>query len=186
MNILLIVDPQYDFIHGTLPVPGAEEAMERLAKVLPRMDIDHIIITMDAHTIDHCSFVEQGGLWPAHCVKYSPGAAIDKGVFEALVKRVQAAGTPIHYMEKAVSQDRDEYSAFAENYPALMDQAETIYVAGIAGDVCVHTSVNDLIAHGLAPKMCVILDACPSLDGGGKLSELVEKQSLRHTSTTSF
>lgn len=30
-KILLIIDPQIDFINGTLPVPGAEGAMNSLA-----------------------------------------------------------------------------------------------------------------------------------------------------------
>lgn len=186
MNILLIVDPQYDFIDGTLPVPDAREAMDRLAKVLPDMAVDHIIITMDAHTIDHCSFKEQGGLWPAHCVKYSPGAAIDRNLFDALSARVAKHHTPVTYIEKATSQDRDEYSAFATDYPSIMDKADVIYITGIAGDVCVHTSVGDLMSHGLGNKMCVVTDACPSLDGGKKLSALISEAGLRQTTTTSL
>lgn len=186
MNILLIVDPQYDFIDGTLPVPGAREGMDRLAKALPDMSIDHIIITMDAHTIDHCSFKAQGGLWPAHCVKYSPGAAIDSNLFEAVATRVSKHHTPITYIEKATSQDRDEYSAFTTSYPRIMDNADIIYVAGIAGDVCVHTSVGDLVRQGLGEKMCVITDACPSLDGGEKLSALISESGLQQTTTTSL
>ena len=30
-SMLLVVDPQLDFISGSLPVPGAAEAMDRLA-----------------------------------------------------------------------------------------------------------------------------------------------------------
>lgn len=183
MNILLIIDPQYDFIHGTLTVPQADEAMTRLAKALPTMDVDHIIVTMDAHTIDHCSFKAQGGLWPSHCVKYSRGAAIDEDLFEAICRRVQEHSTPITYIEKGTAQDRDEYSAFTECYPHLFIEADTIYVAGIAGDVCVHTTVSDLLRHDFGDKMCIITDACPSLDGGAKLSALIQETHLPHIET---
>ena len=33
-NILLIVDPQNDFISGTLPVEGAEAKMKKLAEYI--------------------------------------------------------------------------------------------------------------------------------------------------------
>lgn len=178
MKTLLIIDPQYDFIDGTLPVPHASVAMARLADAVPSMDVDHIVITMDAHTIDHCSFVAQGGLWPAHCVKYSLGASIDKGLFDAIAQRVQAKGTPITYIEKATMQGKDEYSAFAESCPSCMTDAEVVYVSGIAGDVCVHTSVSDLLSLGLKDKLCVIEDVCPSLDGGEKLRQLIVDQGL--------
>ena len=32
-SMLLVVDPQLDFISGSLPVPGAAEAMDRLAQL---------------------------------------------------------------------------------------------------------------------------------------------------------
>lgn len=61
-NILLIVDPQNDFITGTLPVAGAEEKMKLLAQYLQDKAkiYDYICITLDSHTERHCSFTENG------------------------------------------------------------------------------------------------------------------------------
>ena len=63
MNVLLIVDPQNDFITGSLPVPGAAAAMDYITAWTREhhAEYDAIIITMDQHPADHCSFEVQGG-----------------------------------------------------------------------------------------------------------------------------
>lgn len=171
MDVLVIVDPQNDFITGSLPVPGAVEAMNRLAGGLPKISSEEIVITMDCHPIEHCSFEPFGGIWPPHCVKYSTGAAI----WEPLMKTLSHIGQPIHFIEKGQSIDRDQYSAFEDTYPSLLDQANRIYLCGIAGNVCVLNSLRDLVKHGLANKITVITDASPSLDDGTALREIIEE-----------
>ena len=57
-TLLLIIDPQVDFISGSLPVPGAKEAMDKLAEWIkndPREFTD-IIVTLDSHLPNHISF----------------------------------------------------------------------------------------------------------------------------------
>lgn len=69
--VLLIVDPQVDFVSGSLAVEGAPKAMKALAEYMAahRKEIKSIVVTMDQHPADHCSFVAQGGQWPSHCVR---------------------------------------------------------------------------------------------------------------------
>ena len=177
MNALLIVDPQNDFITGSLSVPGALEAMGRLAGLLDKMPVTDIFVTMDCHPFDHMSFKDNGGIWPRHCVKYSEGAALLQPLIVALG---QAGGSKgIHFIEKGTERDKEEYSAFETGYPPLFDEAEQIFVTGIAGDVCVKTSITDLARHGLSEKLVVIPDFCPSLDGGRLLEETIRNLNLR-------
>ena len=69
MKILLIVDPQNDFCEGgSLPVAGATQAMKNISKHIKTNKYDFIAVTMDSHPKNHCSFVENGGIWPEHCV----------------------------------------------------------------------------------------------------------------------
>lgn len=145
-RILLIVDPQIDFISGTLPVPGASEAMQRLASwIVDQHDLyDGIVLTMDQHPIGHCSFVTQGGTWPAHCVRYTEGAAIFPAIHDALAQAV-ALGKELTYIEKATMQEQDEYSAFSRHVPEALRSAQHIYLAGLAGDYCVAESERDLL-----------------------------------------
>lgn len=184
MKTLLIIDPQNDFVTGTLPVPGAVEQLEQLAKTLPHIPVHDIVLTMDCHPLGHSSFAPNGGPWPVHCVKYSEGAAILPCLFDAL----STIGDPsrIHFIEKGKEINKDEYSAFEVHCPEVLKEAEEIYVCGVAGDVCVHTSISDLIRLGLKDKLTIITDASPSLDGGNKLNELIRHEALRACTLSSF
>lgn len=77
-KILLIVDPQVDFISGSLAVEGAKEKMDALASALQNgeIDCDYVMVTKDFHPSNHCSFKENGGQWPPHCVKGTAGSCI--------------------------------------------------------------------------------------------------------------
>lgn len=57
-TLLLIIDPQVDFISGSLPVPGAEKAMDKLARWIENcpVRIDDILVTLDSHPSKHVSF----------------------------------------------------------------------------------------------------------------------------------
>jgi hypothetical protein len=74
-NALIIIDPQNDFVKGSLAVPGAEEAMNNIIKFIEdhKQDLGYIAVTLDWHPLSHCSFKEFGGSWPPHCVQYSEG-----------------------------------------------------------------------------------------------------------------
>lgn len=162
MNVLLIVDPQIDFISGSLAVEGAAEAMDNLATwMLSNQNLyQSIIVTMDQHPCNHCSFDRQGGPWPSHCIRYSVGAAIYPAISSA-IDHLSANGYEVEYIEKATSQDKEEYSAFINYVPRSLKQAEKIYIAGIAGDYCVKQSVEDLTLHGLAKKLELLEDFIP-------------------------
>ena len=62
MNALVIVDPQNDFINGSLAVPGAEKAINNTIEFIKehKEDLAYIAITADWHPYDHCSFKEPG------------------------------------------------------------------------------------------------------------------------------
>lgn len=65
-NALIIIDPQNDFVKGSLAVPGAEEAMNNIIKFIEdhKQDLGYIAVTLDWHPLSHCSFKEFGGTWP--------------------------------------------------------------------------------------------------------------------------
>ena len=49
--MLIVVDPQIDFISGSLPVPGAAEAMNQLADYVKANGDDYalMVVTNDLH-----------------------------------------------------------------------------------------------------------------------------------------
>jgi nicotinamidase/pyrazinamidase len=75
---LVVVDVQNDFSEWrTGRCPGAEKDSRILRRYLARCLLEHglpVFATRDWHPPDHCSFPQQGGPWPAHCVAGSPGA----------------------------------------------------------------------------------------------------------------
>ncbi len=76
-RILVDVDTQHDFVRpsGALHVPsqeGVEDAIEMLLREA-EVDGDPILGSVDSHAYDAWEFEANGGPFPAHCVKGTPG-----------------------------------------------------------------------------------------------------------------
>ena len=182
-RMLLIVDPQIDFITGSLPVPGAEEAMNNLARYLHGFGhlYGHIFITCDRHHLRHPSFKEFGGKWPPHCVESSVGAA----VWPAIMQELPQFSFHVLFLYKGEDLFRDEYSIFrAEKGSQSMhtflrdDQISHIDICGLAGDVCVKTTLEDALYRYPDIRYRILEDCTASLDGGIAIRQLSE--ALKH------
>lgn len=148
-KILLIIDAQYDFINGSLSVKGAEDKMNKLAEYIKNNENNYacVIMTADWHPSNHCSFIEQGGEWPKHCVQYTTGAAIYQPIIDAIDKT--KCNNAI--LEKGNVANKEEYSVI-DNYfsskilARLIDSysVEQIDICGIANEYCVLNTVKDL------------------------------------------
>lgn len=189
-KLLLIIDPQVDFITGTLPVPGAEIAMNALSEYM-RMkshEYAHIIVTADRHPMRHCSFKTEGGEWNVHCVSDSVGAAIWDAIMDELL-HVADKTTVLH---KGENPDTEEYSIFknknaSERILHIIDEKNIrqIDICGIAGDVCVADTIRDWMSFekesGMLTekiKLNVLVKFTPSIDEGKTLAHLISKYDL--------
>lgn len=170
-KMLLIVDAQIDFISGTLPVPQAAPKMDALADYVREKAHEYKlkVLTADWHPYDHCSFKENGGPWPMHCVQNTVGAAIYPNLFQALN---QTEGQ-LEVLYKGNLRDKEEYSVFQNTDSALrlktilsQFEIERIDICGIAGDICVLNTLKDGISFYKNLSFNVLTDFCPSLDGG--------------------
>lgn len=183
-KILLIVDPQIDFISGSLAVEGAKEKMDALANALLNDDIDCdcVMVTKDCHPSNHCSFKENGGQWPIHCVIGATGSCIYTPLWSVLNKY------NVNIFTKGNNPDKEEYSVFDNitSFNALSDilvdfesnPDDEIRVAGIAGDYCVYETICSLIAMGYKNNILVDTRYIASIDGGDKLDKLINKYNL--------
>lgn len=180
-KILMIIDPQVDFIAGSLPVAGADAAMDSLSVYVREHghSYDNIIVTADRHPFDHCSFKEYGGEWPRHCVHDSVGAA----VWPALMEALYSVGDRCVFLYKGEKADVEEYSVFKNEADSLIIQKlvrdndiSRIDVAGIAGDVCVADSIEDGAKLFGYSMFNVLPQYTASIDGGKRI-EAVRKQS---------
>src|SRR5512140_715233 len=101
-DALLVVDMQRDFVHGSLPVPGAAAIvplLTRCVRAFERRGLP-VLATRDWHPPDHCSFLGRGGRWPPHCVAGTGGADFAAGL---------SLGPRATLVSKATSRERDAY-----------------------------------------------------------------------------
>jgi nicotinate phosphoribosyltransferase len=144
-DALLLVDVQTDFLPGgTLGIPGGDKIVPVLNRYLARFARRRLPVfaTRDWHPRNHCSFQDQGGHWPPHCIQGTRGGEFAPGLdlpTEAIV--VSKAGDP------AV----EAYSGFAgTNLQASLRAAgvRRVFVGGLATDYCVLETVRDACACG--------------------------------------
>ncbi|OUM98238.1 MAG: nicotinamidase [Firmicutes bacterium ZCTH02-B6] len=151
---LIVVDVQNDFCPGgALAVTDGDAVVPVLNDWIRRFAAAGrpVVYTQDWHPEDHCSFKEQGGIWPVHCVQGSPGADFHKDLV------VQGA-----VFRKAFARDKEGYSGFdgrlsgEGDLTAQPDLASwlrargvrKVYVGGLATDYCVRATVLDAVRHG--------------------------------------
>lgn len=165
---LVVVDMQNDFMPGgALGVPGAD----RLGPAIKRMAeaCDFVVATADWHPPNHCSFTEQGGIWPQHCVAGTHGAAIHPSVRLEWLDLI---------IRKAEDPEQDAYSGFQNT---LLEMAlrnhgvNWVHVVGVATDYCVKATALDALKAGFETTVyteaCAAVNANPS-DGSLALTEM--------------
>lgn len=184
-KLLLLVDVQYDFINGSLAVSGAPAVMDSLAAYIaeqPAGTFSQIVMTADFHPYNHSSFMDNGGMWPVHCVAYSHGASIYQPVFEAVNKQIPCS--PV--LTKGDNVAVDEYSimANADSAKKLLriieeNGIQEIYVAGLCGDYCVGNSIKDLVQAGHGEKIRVLTRFIGNIDDGTTLRNIIKDNNLQ-------
>lgn len=158
-DALVIVDVQNDFLPGgALAVPQGNEvvsALNRYATLFVKLGLP-VFATRDWHPGDHCSFREQGGPWPAHCVAGTQGAQLASELTLPPGARI---------ISKATTPERDAYSGFAgTELDALLrrENVRRVFVGGLATDYCVLNTVKD--ARALGYDVVLLQDAIRAVD----------------------
>lgn len=187
MRALLVVDVQYDFCPGgSLPVPEGDTIIPLINALSARFD--RVILTQDWHPPGHSSFASTHSgrqpydtvtmrygeqiLWPDHCVQGSRGAD-----FHADLETDRAE----LIIRKGFRKEIDSYSAFFENdHETVTGLAgylrergiDTLYIAGLATDFCVHWSAVD--GRKLGFNVFVVEDASRGIDANGSMNRALE------------
>ena len=190
-SALVVVDMLYDFIDGSMACQGADGAIEGTLKAIDKLtdgtEADDtgvvstypILFIRDHHPANHCSFAEQGGPWPPHCVQGTHGA----DVHEALLPYVKEDMT----FFKGEDQAREQYSGFEGVNPAGQSLGEVLHlldiqrvlVCGIATEYCVRNTAEDLLKDGF--EVTVLKDALAWVDADGHVAALkaMEEEGIR-------
>ena len=178
-KVLVVVDVQKDFYHpdGALYVKGGEVLPEKIAKVIPQFD--DVVFTVDWHPYNHCSFKENGGIWPVHCVAHSEGSSLPEE-FLPFICGMHDDGT-INILMKGYESEKEEYGANPE-YIMLSHRVkprECEYVfCGIAGDYCVKETIKNFIEEYPTLKTKVYLDGVVSIDDGTTIREFMKENNI--------
>ena len=191
-RLLLIVDPQVDFTTGSLATKNGPAAMDYLAKALKDgawKNYSWIIVTQDAHPANHCSFVEQGGVFPPHCVQDTKGMDVYPELQEVLDYLMQSnLGLDIHYMLKGNLPDKEEFSIFqnersGEKLRRTIEEFvhfEGIDICGIATDYCVYETTKDLMEFYPAKQIRIVTNCLAAVDESDtKLADLMKDNGIK-------
>ncbi len=190
-RLLIIVDPQVDFTTGSLATANGPKAMDYLAKKLGEnawKNYGWIIVTQDAHPANHCSFVEQGGVFPPHCVQGTEGMNVYVSLLKVLDGLMSnGSNIQIHFMQKGDLADKEEFSIFQNERAGakLRDVIESnkfegIDICGIATDYCVYETTKDLIAFYPANQVRIVTNCLAAVDESDtKLADLMKDNGIK-------
>ena len=158
-DALIIVDVQEDFLPGgALGVNGGDLVIEPLngyVKAFERRGLP-IVATRDWHPPDHCSFRDWGGMWPAHCIAGTKGAALSPRLELPPSTRIVSKGT---------QSDREAYSGFERTDLASILRergCHRLFIGGLATDYCVQATARDALTAGF--EVVILGDAVQSFD----------------------
>lgn len=172
-DALIVVDMQNDFLSGgSLAVTGGNAIIPALNRYMTCFQAHQLPVyaTRDWHPTDHCSFRSQGGMWPPHCIAESIGAAFHPDL---------QLPTDTIVISKAISQEKDAYSAFTDTpLNGLLQSSgiQRLFIGGLATEYCVFNTVKDALRYHyttyvLADAVCAI-NKQPE-DGQRALAEMI-------------
>ena len=136
MQALIVVDVQNDFCPGGALAVGDGDAVVGPINRLAR-DASFVVATRDWHPPDHSSFSVEGGVWPVHCVRGTPGAELHPGVDQSQIDVI---------VDKGELSDLEGYSGFEEtSLERLLRErgVDHVDVVGLALDYCVKATALD-------------------------------------------
>ncbi len=167
---LIVVDMQNDFAHpnGSLFVAGGDTLVGGINDeiVAARAAGGVIVLSQDWHPATTPHFVDDGGVWPVHCVAGTWGAELIDGLDP------QHAASAI--IRKGTNGE-DGYSAFSMREPG----SEVDIPTGLAG-LLRERKIERVVVCGLATDVCVSATAQSAATAGFDTTVLWESSRPVH------
>ena len=158
-DALLVVDVQNDFCPGgNAAVEDGDAVARKMSDVALnfRSRDGRVFATQDWHPTTHKSFAENGGIWPAHCVRGTEGA----GFHEELKLPVGAS-----IIRKGQEAQTDAYSGFdGTTLEVHLERLgiRRVFVGGLSTEYAVQHTVYDALQKGYSAF--VITDAVSAVN----------------------
>lgn len=147
----IVVDMLYDFIDGTLACTNGEEAVIKAVDYINNHPEQDVLYVCDSHPRNHCSFVENGGIWPPHCITGTRGGAIHSSFFEKVINE-NSRPNGKNTFRKGCDPNAEQYSGFDsinefdEHLKSRL--SKNVVISGIATEFCVNETVGELTEVG--------------------------------------
>ena len=153
---LIVVDMQNDFGHpdGTLFVEGGDQLVEPINNEISGAAQAGavIVVTQDWHPPTTPHFIDDGGVWPTHCVAGTWGAELIDGLDpDSRASAVIRKGT----------KGEDGYSAFSMRQPG----GDVDIPTGLAG-LLRERGIKRVVVCGIATDVCVSATALSATKAG--------------------
>ena len=153
---LIVVDMQNDFGHpdGSLFVDGGDDIVGAINDEIDRTANagGAVVLTQDWHPSSTPHFIDDGGVWPTHCVAGTWGAELVDGLDPN-----DRASTIV----RKGTNGEDGYSAFSMREPG----GDVDIPTGLAG-LLRERGANRVVVVGLATDVCVAATALSAASAG--------------------
>jgi len=153
---LIVVDMQNDFGHpdGSLFVDGGDDIVGAINDEIDRTANagGAVVLTQDWHPSSTPHFIDDGGVWPTHCVAGTWGAELVDGLDPN-----DRASTIV----RKGTNGEDGYSAFSMREPG----GDVDIPTGLAG-LLRERGTNRVVVVGLATDVCVAATALSAASAG--------------------
>jgi nicotinamidase/pyrazinamidase len=177
-DALLISDIQNDFLPGgSLAVPDGDQVIPALNGYIDQFSKRQLPVfaIRDWHPPNHCSFIQQGGPWPEHCIADSKGAQFASALQLPVSTCIISKGTAV---------EQDSYSGFSNfTFKEELDNAgvRRLFIGGLATDYCVLNTVRDALNNHY--QVLLLTDAIRAInvrcqDGENAINEMIQKGAM--------
>jgi nicotinamidase/pyrazinamidase len=178
------VDTQADFMlpGGKLYVPGAERLLPNIRRLTDAARQDRVFLVSHGcyHTKDDLEFK----MFPAHCVKGTPGSAyVPEALTEKVISIPNEAGATLPqdlFQYQQILLEKQTLDIFeslhAEELMKRLPQEAAFVVFGVVTEYCVRLAAKGLLERGR--RVFIVQDAIETLKAEDGKSTVAELQAL--------
>lgn len=182
-KILIVVDYQYDFVTGALPVAEADTIAENIQKEIDNPSYDTVIYTLDTHIAEDYFNSPEGQMFPIHCEFNTPGwdfykikprnREVAMIINEGLLEEPKDFSIKNEFVFM-----KDKFSIWEGNssyenwFKTNFDKDVEIYIVGVATDFCVFFNANGY--HNFGYKNVNVISNCTKgIDFEGSMNKAI-------------
>lgn len=172
----IVVDMLYDFIDGSMACGNAENAVEEVIEYINAHPDEKVVYVCDSHPSDHSSFINEGGIWPSHCVQGTRGAEIHKSFYTDVINPSNRPDENRNIFRKGRTRNEEQYSGFESvniNEVLLKDcVGKDLIISGIATEYCVKNTLLEFLNAG--SNIELLVNGLGHVDKNGHVETLKE------------